>query len=382
MSDPDLTTQPGSNPPWATRSILFTPPGGLTNPYLGFQNPFPYHIDTQHPLLALPQTLISTAPDFRDPTVYSWMFSIQRQIFSNFMIETAYIGKAAEGLNMGLDANPAIFCPGRSTAANVNDRRIYEAGIIGPVTEATAAGHSTYHGLDVTSRMRMSRGLTLTAAYTWSRSIDSFSNFADNAKANQDPFNRRADKAVSDYDRTHVFSMSWVYDTPKISPFLGKSRIAAMALDGWEFSGIARLVSGGPINVTMGTDNSLTGVGLDRPNLVGDPSLSGDRSRGDRILHWFNAAAFRAPAAGSYGNLGRNTLRGPNSATADIGMFKNFMPGRERLGRLQFRAEVFNVLNSVNFSNPSASLNAGANFGRITAAGSPRIVQFGLKYLF
>ncbi len=176
--------------------------------------------------------------------------------------------------------------------------------------------------------------------------------------------------------------MSWVYDTPKLSPFLGKNRIAAVALDGWEFSGITRLVSGAPFTVTMGTDNSLTGVGLDRPNLVDDPAFSADRTRGDQILHWFNPAAFRAPPVGSYGNAGRNILRGPNSATADIGMFKNFTPGRERLGRLQFRAEVFNVLNSVNFNNPAASLNAGANFGRITTAGSPRIVQFGLKYLF
>ncbi len=151
----------------------------------------------------------------------------------------------------------------------------------------------------------------MTGAYTWSRSIDSFSNFADAAKANQDPFNRRADKAMSDFDRTHVFAMSWVYDTPKLSTYMGKSRIAVTALDGWEFSGIARLVSGAPINVTLGTDNSLTGVGLDRPNLVGDPALSGGRSRGDQILRWFNAAAFRAPATGSYGNAGRNILRGP-----------------------------------------------------------------------
>ena len=382
MSDPDLTTQPGSNPPWATRSILFTPPGGLTNPYLGFQNPFPYHIDPQHPLLALPQTLISTAPDFRDPTIYSWMFSVQRQILANWMIEAAYVGKASEGLNMGLDANPAIYIPGRSTAANVNDRRIYEPGIIGPVTEAASAGHATYHGLDVTSRLRMTQGLTMTVAYTWSRSIDSFSNFADNAKANQDPFNRRADRGVSDFDRMHVYAMSWVYDTPKVSTCLGKSRIAATAIDGWEFSGITRLVSGAPFNVTIGTDNSLTGVGLDRPNLVGDPAFAGSRTRSDQVAHWFNAAAFRAPPVGSYGSAGRNILRGPGSATADIGMFKNFTPGRERLGRLQFRAEVFNALNRVNLSNPTASLNAGANFGRITSAGSPRIVQFGLKYLF
>jgi hypothetical protein len=382
MTDPDLPTQPGSNPPRATRSILFSPAGGLSNPYLGFQNPFPYHIDTKQPLLALPQTLISTAPDFRDPTIYSWMFSVQRQIVSTIMLEPAYVGKASTGLNMGLDANPAIFIPGRSTGANINDRRIYLPGTIGPGTEATSAGHSAYHGLDITSRVRMSRGLTMTAAYTGSRSIDGFSNFADNVKSNQNPFNRKADKAVSDFDRARVLALSWVYETPRISTFMGRNPVAATVFDGWEFSGIMRLVSGAPFTVSLGTDNSLTGFGLDRPNLVGNPILSGDRSRNDYLTRWFNTAAFAAPPQGSFGNAGRNILRGPGSANVDIGLFKNFLFGRERLGRLQFRAELFNVLNRTNFNNPNSALNAGANFGRITGAGSPRIAQFGLKYLF
>jgi hypothetical protein len=382
MSDPDLTTQPGSNPPWATRSILFSPPGGLTNPYLGFQNPFPYHIDPRNPVLAPPQTLISTAADFRDPTIYSWMFSAQRQLIADVMVEAAYVGKSSTGLNMGLEANPAIFVPGRSTAANINDRRIYYAGRIGPVTESAAAGHSTYHGLDVSGRMRNRHGLSLTAAYTWSKSIDGFSNFAHNVRGNQNPFDRRADKGVSDFDRTHVLSLSWVYDTPKVSPMMGNSRVAATIVDGWEFSGIARMVSGAPFSVTMGTDNSLTGVNLDRPNLTGEPAFSSDRPRSEQVARWFNTAAFTAPPLGSYGNAGRNILRGPGTANVDLGLFKTFRLGSERAGRLQFRAELFNVLNRVNFSNPNAALNAGANFGRITVAGAPRIAQFGLKYLF
>ena len=382
MTDPDLPTQPGSNPPWATRSILFSPAGGLSNPYLGFQNPFPYRIDTQQPLLALPQTLISTASDFRDPTIHSWMFSVQRQIISTMMFEVAYVGKSSTGLNMGLDANPAIFTPGRSTAANISDRRLYAPGTIGPVTEATSAGHSTYHGLDISSRARMSRGLSMTAAYTWSRSIDGFSSFADNVKSNQNPFNRRGDKAVSDFDRSHVLALSWVYETPRLSTFMGKSAVAAAGFDGWEFSGISRLVSGPPFSVTLGTDNSLTGIGLDRPNLVGNPSIDGDRPRNERLTRWFSTAAFAASPQGGFGNAGRNILRGPGTVNVDVGLLKNFALGRDRLGRLQFRAELFNVLNRVNFNNPNAALNAGANFGRITGAGSPRIAQFGLKYLF
>jgi len=86
---------------------------------------------------------------------------------------------------------------------------------------------------------------------------------------------------------------------------------------------------------------------------------------------------------GSFGNAGRNLATGPASANVDIGMFKSFVnPKGERWGRLQFRAEIFNVLNQVVLGQPTTTLNAGANFGRITSAGNPRIVQFGLKYLF
>src|SRR2546427_9530096 len=119
---------------------------------------------------------------------------------------------------------------------------------------------------------------------------------------------------------------------------MGKSKVATAALDGWGFSGIARLVCA-PFTVTMGTDDSLTGVNLDRPNLVGDTRFSVDRSRNDQVARWFNTAAFQAPPIGSYGNAGRNILSGPGSVNTDIGMFKNFTAGRERLGRVQFRAE-------------------------------------------
>jgi hypothetical protein len=122
---------------------------------------------------------------------------------------------------------------------------------------------------------------------------------------------------------------------------------------------------------------------MDRPNVVGSTSLPGDRTRGQEIAEWFNRSAVAAAPIGSFGDVGRNTGVGPASTNVDIGMFKSFVnPKGERWGRLQFRAEVFNLLNNVNLGQPITTLNAGANFGRITTAASPRIVQFGLKYLF
>jgi len=250
------------------------------------------------------------------------------------------------------------------------------------VNELASTAHASYHGLNLTSRVRMNRGLTLTTTYTWSKSIDDISGYTLNSLVNQNPFNRRAEKARSSYDRTHVFSVAWVYDIPGVARYLGNNKVAGSLIDGWELSGMARVTSGAPFNISLGYDNSLTGVGLDRPNVVGSMDLPGGRSRGDQILHWFNPAAFTPAPQGSYGNAGRDIGRGPRSANMDLGLFKNFRVPREHWGTVQFRCEFFSVLNMTMLGTPISNLNAGANFGRINSAGGSRVVQFAMKYLW
>ena len=128
-------------------------------------------------------------------------------------------------------------------------------------------------------------------------------------------------------------------------------------------------------------DNSYSGIGQDRVDVVGDPHLPDDRSRAEKIAAWFNKDAFRDNAPGTFGTLGRNTERGPGLATFDASIFKNFrMPWSEG-HKIEFRAEGFNVLNRVNLNNPTAT-RSNALFGRITGAGDPRILQLGLRYAF
>jgi hypothetical protein len=116
--------------------------------------------------------------------------------------------------------------------------------------------------------------------------------------------------------------------------------------------------------------------------VIGNPLLPSDRSRGDKILAWFDRAAFVMPATGTYGNVGRNALRGSPQAVANLALFKSFpLPWREGL-RLQFRSEFFNALNRVNLGGPDTSLVSGKNMGRITSAGDARVIQFALKALF
>jgi hypothetical protein len=161
---------------------------------------------------------------------------------------------------------------------------------------------------------------------------------------------------------------------------ISNHRLVAL-LDHWDLGSIVTLVSGLPFNVVTGVDNSRTGYGSDRPNLIGDPNLDTGRAKNQVINQYFNTAAFTANAIGTVGNFGRNVLVGPGTANIDFTVNKEF-PVSERFGRLQLRFEFFNLFNHADFSNPGASLAAPGTFGKMTAAGPGRIIQFGAKYIF
>ncbi|HUS08365.1 MAG TPA: hypothetical protein VMZ52_18825, partial [Bryobacteraceae bacterium] len=166
-------------------------------------------------------------------------------------------------------------------------------------------------------------------------------------------------------------------------PRFGAAPAVVRAVAGsWQINGLLTMRTGLPFNVVSGRDIALSGTPNQRPDVVADPRLPEDRSKNDKVLAWFNRSAFAFPAAGTYGNTGRNALIGPGAMNANLGLFKNIpLPGRENL-RLQFRSEFFNVLNHANFGNPNTQLSAGANMGRITSAAEARVIQFALKLLF
>ena len=150
-------------------------------------------------------------------------------------------------------------------------------------------------------------------------------------------------------------------------------------LGGWETNGIVILESGPPFSVLSGRDNSQSGVNRDRADLVGEPTLDPGRARAALIAEYFNKAAFANNAVGTFGNSGRNILRGPGFASVDFGLLKNVALGGGH--RVQFRTEVFNLFNRVNLGNPVNSVSA-PNFAQIISAGSPRVIQLALKYAF
>ena len=172
-----------------------------------------------------------------------------------------------------------------------------------------------------------------------------------------------------------MFSLSWVYRLPdlKWGGWVGRQLIG-----GWQLNAILTAQSGQPVNITSGSDTNFDGNNNDRPDLVGDPAVSQERSRAQLIREFFNTEAF-APATGLYGSTGRNILYGPNAVNWDAAAFKEFRIHESH--RIQLRGEFFNIFNQVNFGNPNGTLSS-PNFGRITSAAAPRIVQFSAKYLF
>jgi hypothetical protein len=185
----------------------------------------------------------------------------------------------------------------------------------------------------------------------------------------QDASNRRAEWGNCAQDRRHIFNLSVVAQSPRFA-----SKWIQQLAGNWQVSGIFNYQSGAWLSVTDGTDVSLTGLGADRPNVTGDWNLSNPS-----ITRWFNTSVFTKQAAGTFGNAGKNVVLGPSGWNLDTGIWRTF-PIRERV-KLDTRFEAFNVLNHTRFNVPVVALNAG-NFGQITSARDPRILQVAMKLTF
>lgn len=382
----DIWTYPAVNQPFVIREFINNP-FSLSDPYRGRVSPFPYIFTPGGAKFSFPMGLFTVpAPELAMPYVHQLSFSVEHSLPGNMVFKGAYVGKLAHNLLRMVQKNPARYIPGTdpnspcagraaSCTQNTDARRIIHPGIYSSFREIATNSNSSYHSLQLSLNRRFSNGLTFLTAYTFGKLLDFYS--AQNLGTTpQDPYNHRAERARSDEDRTHVFNASFVYELPFLREQKGP---LGKALGGWALSGIVGLASGLPVWIRTGQDRSLTGVDFDRPDLVGDPHRE-HASRGDMVEQFFNRAAFVANQPGRYGNTGRNVISGPAQATTDLSLVKNF-PLSERWGTLQFRTEFFNAFNQVNFGAPEGRVT-NANYGKIQTAGSPRIVQFALRYQF
>ncbi|MEO8053009.1 MAG: TonB-dependent receptor [Acidobacteriota bacterium] len=366
--------------PWGSNISLVAPIGGFANPFLNFPggNPFPTPIPpTKNVAFAQAGAYINLPLDLHHMYFQQWNLNLQRQLGGNWLAAAAFLGNKATHLRTSLQANPAVYIPGKSTVANTNDRRLLtllnpvQGAYYSSITQMDDGVNTNYSSLRLSIQHRFANHFTLLSVYTYSHGLADSETIANRLTGiyRQNPYDRNAEYGPCDVDLRHNLVNSFVYESPKFS-----NRPMNWALGNWKVSFQLTAHSGFVFNTTSGVDNSLTGVGQDRPNVVGNPYV-----RDTNSLVWLNASAFVANAPGTYGNLGFNALVGPGSFTMDSALSRMF-PIHEA-HRLELRFEFFNTLNHTNFSNAISNFKS-STFGLIQAASDPRILQFALKYNF
>jgi len=305
-----------------------------------------------------------------------WSLSIQQQLWKSAVLETNYVGSSSSHMFTSAQANWAQYNDGRGdipTSGNEQQRRIYPD--IGPIELDADLLSSNYNSLQVVYNQQLQKGLMIKSAYTWSKNLGVNSGEGAGGQGPRNPNDWRADYSPIGGSVPQVWVTSVIW-----KPLDGRSMSHPMklAIGGWELGGISTLQSGTPLTLYSGIDNSLSGIGEDSPDIIGSWNES-NGSRADRIAHWFNPAAFKQNATGTFGQLRPNTLSNPGYINFDINLQKNFAI-TERIG-FELRSSFYNAFNHANLGGPGSTLNGG-NFGVITSAGNPRVVEFGSRLSF
>lgn len=361
----------------------------------------------------LDSDVFAVDPNLRTPYIQNYNLNIQRELFRNGVLEVGYVGSTGKKLFRYRDINQPLN-------PSVSSARPFDNGPFAPsggtffyVNQLETTAFSNYNALQTSFSVRERRGFSTQIYYTWSHSIDNASDGQDYVANATQPDNShctRCEKANSNFDNRHRFVVTASYALPNLwesHPRLGK---------GWQLNTVITLRTGNPFHLTLFDDYNNTGEFFPRPDVVGDP-YAGTRAP-DRFI---NLAAFKVPCTldpngdGSaascipgtwhFGSLGRNALRGPGYQNVDFSIFKDTNI-TENL-RLQLRAEIFNIFNHPNFSNPllpsfaadmtssvDPATGRGTGFLPITVTpdvgignpfmggGGPRNIQLALRLIF
>jgi hypothetical protein len=322
------------------------------------------------PASPFPSGAYASDPRYKLGSDLQWNFEIEQQLSNTLSLSTGYVG--AEGYHMPIrikDNLALVPGPGPITARQPFPQ-------MQPFTLDQSVGTSNYNSLQVQLKKTFSHGMSLIAAYTYSKAMDvGCTGFGENCSVQQ-VYDLGQERSVSSIDIPQIFTLSYIAALPfgKGQLLLSHAGPVSWLMSNWQVNGITLVRSGQPYTVTTGFDNANVGGGSQRPNLVGDPTLSSPSPD-----EWFNTAAFAIPSQYTYGNLGRNTLFSDGWVDFDFSVIRSF-PITERQ-KLQFRAEFFNIFNHTNFLPPNATFTS-SSFGVVAASGPPRDIQLALKYSF
>jgi Carboxypeptidase regulatory-like domain len=293
-----------------------------------------------------------------------WNIGVQREVMNRMSLEVNYVG--TKGTNQQQAEPINIPPPG---PGNVQARRPYSR--FGNMNIHSQARSSEYHALQSKLQKRTSNGYWYLISHTWSESLTT-------EPAPAIGGNFTYDTGPAAFDATHLIAMSFGAELPfgRGKRFLGGAGTLANGfLGGWQAQSIVNYRSGLPFTPTVSRDVANIGVGGQRPNRIGSGELENPT-----IDAWFDKSAFVVPPDFTFGDSGRGILRGDDQWNVDFSIFKRFSISGSQT--LEFRAEAFNLLNSVNFSLPNSAVDTTTG-GRITSTSNDaRTLQFGLKYLF
>ena len=318
---------------------------------------------------------IGVSKDFRMSYVHNFNLNVQHQLNAKTVAQIGYVGSHGTNLPLLRSINPVV---------NGQRLHINQYPALAAINIQESIGNSNYNSLQASLRTTRWNNVTLNANYTWAKALDNGSAVRDSIPANS--FDLRREYGPGSSDIRHAFTSFAIYDVPALG-----SRLPRLTR-GWQLNALITAHTGEPYDLLSGTNRSGANDTRDRVDVVGD-WRSGIPARANAFAAapWFNPRAFAAAATGTFGNIGRNALSGPGLGSVDFSIFKE-TPITERL-KTQFRVEIFNIFNRVNFANPGVNLNAPASFGLIANTrngaaapgigfGEPRNVQLALKLIW
>jgi hypothetical protein len=316
------------------------------------------------------KNIFSVDPNFRTPYTYNYNFGIEQSLGSKAQLMLSYVGNESRKQLTTRDINQTPLSA-LSTTPNQAARPYYNPfNTYGVINQVESNGTGNYNSLQATLKTSSYHGVSSQFNYTWSHSLDEMTTYR--SRLPQDSTNLKGDYGNSDYDTRNNFNGAVFYDVPRLG------RGPAWVTTGWQVNSAVSFRGGLPFNIATSSDTTGTGEGYQRPNMVGNPYAGVSHALvGMKAIQWINPAAFQLPPAGMFGNLRRNQVYGPGFGDIDLSVFKNTKI-REKV-TLQLRAEMFNLYNRHNYSQPGGTFSpTSSSFGTVgsttgIANGSPGI---------
>jgi hypothetical protein len=342
-----------NNPPFISQSDIYD--GNIENPTGGSNSKFATALTNSHPM------------DMKVPRTLNWSLGLQHKLDSVTTLDVAYVGSSAANLSRTLNLNQL---KNGTTQANpgVNSNALRPYKGYAAINWYVTGANFMYNSLQTQVKRQTKGGGLFNVAYTWSRVVTDASAYNETP---MDSYNAKLDRGLATYHRAHVFVASYIYPLPF---WVRGSEWYKKAFGGWQVSGVTTLQTGTPVNLSISPDTAGIGQTSQRPRVVGEWN-SGDKT----LYHWFNTSAFTLPAAGTFGNLGRDVVIGPGQTLWDASLQKYFNFTEQC--RMQFRAEFYNFPNHLSWWGVGSTYGA-SNFGQITSATDPRSLQLGLRLTF